>query len=67
DFVAHADSANGRIWLIAPIDMYPTDPYFGQIRTLKAELDAQYDAVEHEGRFRKMATEGADIFVYQRR
>ncbi len=67
DFVASGGAPHGRIWLIAPIDMYPNDPYFGQIRTLKAELDAQYDLVEHEGRFRKMATEGADIFVYQRR
>lgn len=67
DFIASNGAYDGRIWLVAPVDMYPNDPYFGTIRTLKAELDAQYVLVEHEGRFRKMATEGADIFVYNRR
>ena len=66
EFVS-AGAPDSRIWLIAPLDMYPNDPYFGQIRVLKAALDEQYDLVEHEGRFRKVATEGADVFVYRRR
>jgi len=67
DFVAWSGSPDGRVWLIAPLDMYPNDPHFGQIRVVKNELDARYDLVQHEGRFRKMAVEGADIFVYQKR
>ena len=67
DYVAASGIPDGRVWLIAPLDMYPNDPYIGQIRVVKNELDARYDLVQHEGRFRKIAVEGADIFVYQKR
>jgi hypothetical protein len=67
EFVDSNGTPGGRVWLIAPLDLYQNDPYFSQIRVVKNELDARYDLVQHEGRFRKMAVEGADVFVYQGR
>jgi len=67
DFVEQSGASGGRVWLIAPLDAYPNDPHFGQIRVLKGELDARYELVQEEKRFRNVAVESADIFLYQRR
>jgi len=67
DFVEQHQEGGGRVWFIAPLDAYPDDPYFGQIRVVKRELDARYQLVEQEDRFRSMAVESADIYVYEYR
>lgn len=56
-----------RIWLIAPLDKYPDDEHFGQIRALKGELDMRYDLVSHEEQYVSVAAEGADILEYRYR
>ncbi len=65
DFVEQHRASGGRVWFVAPLDMYPDDPYFGQIRVVKRELDVRCRLVEHEDRYRSMAVEGADIFLYE--
>ena len=56
----------GRLWFVAPLDYYPEDEkYYGQIRRLKAELDARYALEMTMDDFRG-APEWADISVYRR-
>jgi len=65
DFVARSLGPAGQVWLIASLDQYPQDPYFSQVRVLKARLDQSYRRVETVSRFRG-PVESADIFIYQR-
>jgi len=58
--------AEGRLWFIAPLDSFTDDDrYYGQIRRLKAELDARYTLEETLDNFRG-APEWATIYVYRR-
>jgi uncharacterized membrane protein len=54
----------GRIWLIAALDAYPDDPYFSQIRELKAALDRAYGAPQAIDTF-SPAVEYAAIYAYR--
>jgi hypothetical protein len=64
-YIAEA-GPEGRVWLIAPLLAYPGDPFFDQIRALKAELDQRYRLVETIERFRG-PVETADILIYENR
>lgn len=65
DYVAEHVTAGSRVWLIAPLDAYPQDEYFGQIRVLKGELDARYELVSRDNSVRGSAIEGADVLIYR--
>jgi mannosyltransferase len=66
DFVAQNLVADARVWLIAPLDAYPQDASFNQIRAVKAGLDAKYQLMTDEGAF-KGAVERADVLAYRLR
>jgi len=56
---------DGRIWFLAPIEAYPNDYTFDQIRALKARLDEKYRLVREDFSYR-YAVEVVDVFVYER-
>jgi len=56
--------AEGRIWFIAPLEAYPDDPYFSQIRELKTALDAVYGSPQVIDTF-PPAVEYAAVYVYR--
>jgi len=53
----------GRIWLIAPLDAYPDDPYFSQVRELKSALDEVYGSPQVIDSF-PAAVEYAAVYIY---
>jgi mannosyltransferase len=57
-------TGQGRIWFIAPLGGYPDDPYFSQIRELKAKLDEVYDSPEVVDGF-PAAVEYAEVYIYR--
>lgn len=57
-------TGQGRIWFIAPLGGYPDDPYFSQIRELKAKLDEVYDSPEVVDGF-PAAVEYAEVCIYR--
>jgi mannosyltransferase len=54
----------GRVWLIAPLEAYPDDPYFSQIRELKAALDGAYGSPQIIDTF-PPAVEYAALYIYR--
>ena len=64
-FVEAALGPGGRLWLVGPVESYPKNPLFEQIRALKSRLDARYRLVEAVTRFRG-PVETADVYVYER-
>jgi hypothetical protein len=54
---------HGRVWLIAPLDAYPDDPYFSQVRELKAALDDVYGSPQVVDSF-PAAVEYAAVYIY---
>ena len=56
----------GRVWLVAPIEGYPNDPFFDRIRELEGELDRRFMAESQLTDWRGVV-ETADVFVYRRR
>jgi len=63
DYIARARGPSGKIWLIAPLEAYPKDTFFDQIRALKTALDAKYRLLEVILDYRG-PVETADILVY---
>jgi len=58
---------DGQIWLVASLAEFPDEEaYYGQIRSLKAQLDVRYRLDQSLTGFRNGA-ETADVFVYSRR
>ncbi|NOZ04875.1 MAG: hypothetical protein GXP41_00785 [Chloroflexi bacterium] len=64
-FVQKSLGPGGRVWLIAPLDAYPNDPRFDQIRAIKAAFDRTYVLREADRSFRG-PVETADVFLYGR-
>ena len=58
--------ADGRIWLLAPIEAYPGRYEFDQIRALKEQLDARYSLLYSDLSYR-YAVENVDIYAYERK
>lgn len=56
----------GRVFLVFPIEAYPNDPYFDQIRALKSDLDRRYRLAQTDLSYRN-AIEQADVFIYEQR
>lgn len=65
-FIVQSTPPDARVWLVAPLDAYPNDASFGQIRALKAQLDSRYRFVSNVSRFRD-AVERADVLTYEPR
>lgn len=63
DYIASIKAPAARIWLIAPLNAYPGDPFFDQIRALKAVLDDRYRRLETIEAYRG-PVETADIVIY---
>jgi hypothetical protein len=63
DYIAEKRAPTGKVWLVAPIEAYPGDPFFEEIRALKAALDTRYRLVDSHTDWRT-AVETADVFVY---
>jgi len=63
DYIAGIKTPGARIWLIAPLNAYPGDPFFDQIRALKAALDARYPCLATIEAYRG-PVETADIVLY---
>ncbi len=61
--IADEMGAGGRVWLVAPLEAYPGDPFFEQMRALKAALDARYQ-VERVIEDYRGVVETADIVIY---
>ena len=55
----------GRVWFLAPVEAYPNDYTFDQIRALNARLAERYDLVR-ENRAYRYAVEMVDVFVFER-
>lgn len=64
NYIAQQLGPRGKVWLIAPLEAYPNDPFFDQIRALKSELDQRYRLLQAITDFRG-AVETADILVYE--
>ncbi len=63
DAIAAQRGRGGRVWLVAPLAAYPGDPFFEQMRALKAALDQRY-RVEQVIEDYRGVVETADIVVY---
>jgi len=64
-FVQQSLGPEGRVWLVAPIEAYPNDPRFDQIRAIKAAFDRTY-VLRQENRSFRGPVETADVFLYAR-
>jgi len=64
-FVQQSLGPAGQVWLVAPLDAYPNDPRFDQIRAIKAAFDRSY-VLRQENRSFRGPVETADVFVYGR-
>lgn len=63
-YVAEELPAGARLWYIAPLGAYPDDPYFSQIRVLKARFDQVYGLPQVVTSF-PAAVETAEIYIYR--
>jgi hypothetical protein len=63
-YVAEELPAGARLWYIAPLGAYPDDPYFSQIRVLKARFDQVYGLPQVVTSF-PVAVETAEIYIYR--
>jgi 4-amino-4-deoxy-L-arabinose transferase-like glycosyltransferase len=62
-YVAGELPPGARLWFIAPLGAYPTDPYFSQIRVLKSRFDQVYGSPQVVTSF-PPAVETAEIYIY---
>ena len=63
DAIASQRGREGRVWLVAPLAAYPGDPFFEQMRALKAALDERYRHEQVIEDYRGIV-ETADIVIY---
>jgi mannosyltransferase len=54
---------DASIWLIVPLEGYPRDPYFSQVRVLKSRLDEIYGYPQVVDSF-EAAVESAGVYIY---
>jgi uncharacterized membrane protein len=62
-YVAEEMPPGARLWFIAPLEAYPTDPYFSQIRVLKSRFDQVFGPPQVVTSF-PAAVETAEIYIY---
>jgi len=62
-YVAGELPEGAHLWFIAPLEAYPADPYFSQIRVLKSRFDQVYGPPQIVTSF-PPAVETAEVYIY---
>jgi len=66
EFVQQSLGPDGRVWLVGPVESYPNNPLFVQIRALRSSLEERYRLQRAVTDFRG-PVEMADVYIYEKR
>jgi hypothetical protein len=65
-YIAANATDDSTIWFLAPMEAYPSDEFFGQVRNLRSLLDSRYRLVSNDN-IDPDAPERVDVLMYRLR